>query len=471
MSTNIIASAAVFNSANIDTLNKKITVSGTVENSNMVTVYMVKSDTEEVVFDVNADNVEYINILPAEAGDYTYEFSYDEGGNYVIGAADDKGNKVSKLYNITDKSAIDVLAGEFSVTMTDAQIIEKITPYANSLNISQQNLNSNRDKKIICIQIRENINSISVNKAEGLISAVNSALKECDVIYKLEDAKQWYEVDAIITANSEIIGINLSKYQNSSKKNGICVDILNMTINTLEDVKKLIDEKLSSATVTPGGGGGGGGGFTPSTPVQEIITDGKEKPADLPVHTNDFSDLEDVLWAKDAIKYLADMGVLKGTGNNRFSPDNAVKREELAKMIVLAFGIEMKDGASFADVEKNQWYAPYISALVEGDISKGISENEFGVGKEVTRQDVAVILHRIMKNKEYNFMTSSKEFADGAVIADYAKEAVKDMTAEGIINGITETEFAPDVPATRAQAAKLIYEVMNKLKMGGNTNE
>lgn len=465
MSTSIIAQAAVFDGANIDTLNEKITVSGTSESSDMITVYMVKSDTEKVVFDDNADNVEHINILPVDAGEaYTYEFSYNKGGNYVIGAADEKGNKVLKLYVIADKTALDTLAESFYEGMSDSQIIEKIKPYADSLNITEQNLKSSRDTEIICKSITNNIDNIMATKSSGLISAVNSALKECNVIYQLESATQWYEVDAIITANATMLGIDLETYQNSSKRNSICVDILDMTIDSIEDVEELINGKLTKSTESPNRGGGGGGGgsssvFTPSNYAGGTIT------------KNGFNDLSEVLWAKEAIEYLADKGVLKGTGDNQFSPNSFVKREELAKMIVLAFGIDMKEGAEFTDVDPNQWYAPYISALVLSGISNGISNDEFGVGREVTRQDIAVILHRIMQNNEYSFKTEGKEFTDEAVISEYAKQAVKDMTAEGIINGVSETEFAPESPATRAQAAKLIYEVMCKLNIGGNINE
>lgn len=51
-------------------------------------------------------------------------------------------------------------------------------------------------------------------------------------------------------------------------------------------------------------------------------------------------------------------------------------------------------------------------------------------------------------------------FADDASIADYAKEAVSTLQAAGIINGVSDTEFAPVSNATRAQAAQILYSFL-----------
>lgn len=59
-------------------------------------------------------------------------------------------------------------------------------------------------------------------------------------------------------------------------------------------------------------------------------------------------------------------------------------------------------------------------------------------------------------------VVEAANFADSGSIADYAKEAVDTLQRAGIINGMTDTTFAPNGNATRAQAAKILYAFLNK---------
>lgn len=56
-------------------------------------------------------------------------------------------------------------------------------------------------------------------------------------------------------------------------------------------------------------------------------------------------------------------------------------------------------------------------------------------------------------------LTASRSFtfADAAQISDYAVNAVQTLANAGIINGVSDTEFAPKANATRAQAAVILY--------------
>lgn len=88
----------------------------------------------------------------------------------------------------------------------------------------------------------------------------------------------------------------------------------------------------------------------------------------------------------------------------------------------------------------------------------------FGVGKNITRQDMCVMIYRAATASGMEIKASDyAEFADDASISDYAKEAVYSLRECGAVNGITETEFAPNENATRAQAAKIIYYLIKEM--------
>lgn len=86
----------------------------------------------------------------------------------------------------------------------------------------------------------------------------------------------------------------------------------------------------------------------------------------------------------------------------------------------------------------------------------------FGSSDNITRQDMAVIIYRAAQatGVELDETNEGKTFDDDMSVAAYAKEAVDMLVRAGVINGISETEFAPLANATRAQAAKMTYELV-----------
>ncbi len=205
-----------------------------------------------------------------------------------------------------------------------------------------------------------------------------------------------------------------------------------------------------------GGSGGGGGGSSIGNASIEI-----PPTLEQPTENGVFSDLNSVEWAREAIEYLADKGVINGVGTGRFAPDDTVTREEFVKMIVLAFAYDMTDAeCHFDDVSADGWAYPYVSVGVQNQVIYGESEQNFGYGKQISRQDAAVILYRVSLQKNLKLTGEKKTFADQTQIADYAVDAVGILSAAGIINGVGDDCFAPLETATRAQAAQLIYKLL-----------
>lgn len=172
-----------------------------------------------------------------------------------------------------------------------------------------------------------------------------------------------------------------------------------------------------------------------------------------------FADLSLVPWAQNSITELYKRGILSGDGDGMFRPNDTLKREEFVTMIANTFFKDYKaeTGTSFTDVDASAWYAPYVNTVFEKGVASGMSDEFFGIGNEITREDMAVILYRLIPNKSNS---GSITFTDSDQIADYAKEAVEFMAANGIINGMDDGSFNPKGAATRAMASKVIYGVL-----------
>lgn len=248
----------------------------------------------------------------------------------------------------------------------------------------------------------------------------------------------------------------------------------------LEDAKILVDTQtvtcapLSSA-YRPGGIGGGkppSSGNSPGNTNNPGGTGGTLFPSNQGKDENDnndntppkelFGDIGDYNWAKEAIEGLYYAGIINGMEDDVFNPKGLVTREQFSKMVVQLFGISISDAeTNFIDVDKNAWYAPYVNAALKAGYIQGQSNEYFGIGEPIMRQDMATILYRAMGSRGKK---SELAFSDESAIASYAKDAVSELVGLGVINGYEDGTFLPRGTATRAEAAKMIWGIYQIIK-------
>jgi len=197
-------------------------------------------------------------------------------------------------------------------------------------------------------------------------------------------------------------------------------------------------------------GGGGGGGIR----VPSVIPSQTEKPTESKV----FNDIDNVLWARDAIDYLYKKGIVNGKASGVFAPNDEVTRAEFIKMVVEALGLEKSDvDIPFGDVAADSWYASYVKAAYKAGVVNGDDSGLFNPEAKITREDMVTILYRAMGE---NPKDAELNFADKETISDYAKEAVAHFAKTGIVNGMGDGRFGARESATRAQTAVIIYRII-----------
>lgn len=107
----------------------------------------------------------------------------------------------------------------------------------------------------------------------------------------------------------------------------------------------------------------------------------------------------------------------------------------------------------FGDLNTDAWYHKDTDYVLEKGLMNGVAESLFAPNESVTRAMLVTILHRLEGAPETE---SSDSFADVKPGAYYA-DAVKWARHNGIVNGITETLFAPNNKLTREQIAAILY--------------
>lgn len=287
-----------------------------------------------------------------------------------------------------------------------------------------------------------------------------------EAVYAMDS---YLQLEEVLSDSQEWLDADFSSYFSCKNKKKAALDIIGKHYDDADELESAVKKAVKNAqntTISGNGGGGGGGGGTvlavPQKPVSEpmppIVT---PPPTDT---ASSFADMADAEWAVEAVEALSMAGVVNGISQTEFAPNSCVTREQFAKMIITAFGsVDMQKKAGFDDCPQSHWSSPYVAAAYEAGVVKGISDTEFGLGNNISRQDMAVMLYR-MANIAGILPGDGKDvsFDDESSIAPYAAEAVMTMAKWGIISGMGDGTFAPEANATRAQAAKMIYGLMMK---------
>lgn len=289
-------------------------------------------------------------------------------------------------------------------------------------------------------------------------------LKDAVILGNIEHNNGTGVIKEVLTTFGDYIGIEKSKITSS-----LVSAVANKSVfSSIEDLKRFID-KYEPESKPSGGGGGSRGGAATNVPMNsyggtEVLTE----PAEVPKE-NVFSDISEVPWAEEAVTALRKKGVINGKSDTLFCPNDYVTREEFAKMLVLAFEMNLVgEELPFTDVAYEDWSYPYIKTAYIAGITKGVSADIFGKNERITRQDVCVMLMRAAECTETSLKSgAARRFNDEGDISDYAREAVAKISAAGIISGDESGNLNPRSGATRAETAKMIYNTI----CGGNTDE
>ncbi|MFD2117611.1 NEAT domain-containing protein [Paenibacillus yanchengensis] len=183
-----------------------------------------------------------------------------------------------------------------------------------------------------------------------------------------------------------------------------------------------------------------------------------------------FQDIEKS-WAKQYITSLAERGMIKGTSDTTFGPSDSITRAQFT--VLLARALDLPTEAykgTFADVtEKMDWAVAEVEAANKAGIVAG-DKGKFNPNSKINRQDMVTMLVRALEYADKKLVeveVKELDFADQADIASYAQKNVQIAVQLELVNGTEvagKTYFAPQDTADRAQAAKMIYLLVEAIK-------
>ncbi len=174
-------------------------------------------------------------------------------------------------------------------------------------------------------------------------------------------------------------------------------------------------------------------------------------------------------WAIADVDYVFTKGLMNGVSETHFAPNDNLTR---AMLVTVLYRLEGEPATNrsipFADVDMGAYYANAVIWAKQNGIVNGVTENEFAPNDNITREQIAAIMHRYAKYKGYDVTvgenTNILSYDDFDSISEYAIASMQYACGSGLMKGKTESTLNPKDNATRAEIAAILHRFIEANK-------
>ncbi len=179
--------------------------------------------------------------------------------------------------------------------------------------------------------------------------------------------------------------------------------------------------------------------------------------------TVSFPDVKSTDWYYDAVQYCAQKGFITGYKNGKFGPADPLQRQDFVVILARIAGanLSLYKSCSLSDVAMNSYYGPSVAWAVSEHIITGYNNGKFGVGDNITREQVATILYRYLGSPSTGSSAIISSFPDRNNVSEFADSAMIWAVNNAIITG-KNGNLAPTATASRAEIATIIMRMDQK---------
>lgn len=182
----------------------------------------------------------------------------------------------------------------------------------------------------------------------------------------------------------------------------------------------------------------------------------------LPASAAAFSDVASDAWYAEAVGEVSDAGIMNGTTDTTFSPDEQVTRGMVVTVLWRLAGSPAAAAATtFPDVEDWYYYAPAVAWAQAAGVATGLGDGTFDGGSIVTREQLSVFLYRYSQYAGHELANGVLDiYNDVDSVQGWALDGMAHAVGAGLITGTDEGNLEPAGPATRAQLAVILQRLM-----------
>ena len=164
-------------------------------------------------------------------------------------------------------------------------------------------------------------------------------------------------------------------------------------------------------------------------------------------------------WAEKKITSWIDRGLINGYSDGSFRPDGQITRGEFCAIVNRVFGFDQATGISFTDVYASHWAYDDVTVAVGTGYMTGMGDGTFGVDKPISRQEMAVVIARLLG---LSAVSGNGGYSDAASFASWAAGSIAALAEEGVMNGYPDGTFRPQRSVTRAEAVSALDQMVDE---------
>ena len=185
--------------------------------------------------------------------------------------------------------------------------------------------------------------------------------------------------------------------------------------------------------------------------------------------TNPFADVSASDWYYGDVEYAVVNGLMSGVAETEFAPGLNLTRAMLVTVLYRAEGKPaVNKSIPFADIDMGAYYAEAVIWAQQNGIVNGVTETEFAPDTNITREQIAAIMHRYAQYKEYDVSvgenTNILSYEDFDSISEYAIAPMQYASGSGMLRGKSESTINPKDNATRAEIAAILHRFVEANK-------
>ncbi len=178
-------------------------------------------------------------------------------------------------------------------------------------------------------------------------------------------------------------------------------------------------------------------------------------------------------WAHAGIDYCVRTGLMSGVGSGRFDPKGTTTRAQVVQILYKLAGAPKVSGKTpFTDLTRG-WYRDAVLWAYQTGVTAGTGPTTFSPDAPVTREQLATLLmeytDRILKLRHTWTPANLNRFPDGGRVSGWARSAMADAVALGLITGSNDNgvkHLRPQGLTTREQAAVILLAFCQNVKKG-----
>jgi len=169
------------------------------------------------------------------------------------------------------------------------------------------------------------------------------------------------------------------------------------------------------------------------------------------------SDVKSADWCAPYIFDLMLDGIVTGYKGGVYMPRQTITRAEFAKMLckVKGWSVSETAAADCVDVPPSHWAYSYVKTLRQNGVVDGYACNSFKADQALSRAEAVKM---IVRTQGYKLDTTSETFPD--IIGSWASDFILTARKYNLVTGYPDGSFQPDGTITRAEAAKLIWQLL-----------